>query len=105
MDDKSLEEILKCTICFDMPASPVNACKNGHIVCGICRDRVRKCQLCQRGLSINFLAERMSRQLELKSDCIFAFSGCVKPILSSVIKKHQEECEFRYVFTLVSFKN
>ncbi len=58
-----LEEILECTICLDVPASPIHNCTNGHVVCGICQDKVKNCGLCQGVLAVCPFAERISKQV------------------------------------------
>lgn len=58
-----LEDVLECTICLDWPASPVHNCANGHIICGICADKIEKCGTCQTDLQISILGERLSRQV------------------------------------------
>jgi E3 ubiquitin-protein ligase SIAH1 len=58
-----LHDILECTICLDVPASPIHSCTNGHIVCGICLDKVKKCGMCQGDLSVSTFAERLSKHV------------------------------------------
>ncbi len=58
-----LHDILECTICLDVPASPIHSCTNGHIVCGICQNKVKQCGMCQGALTVSALAERLSKQV------------------------------------------
>lgn len=60
-----LREAIECTICLDVPPSPIHNCDNGHIICGICAKKVKKCGLCGSDLQVSTLAERLSRQVSL----------------------------------------
>ncbi|OXA48684.1 E3 ubiquitin-protein ligase sina [Folsomia candida] len=64
-----LEDVLECTICLDVPASPIHNCANGHIICGICVDKITKCGQCQDvNFQISIVTERLSRQPLIHSD-------------------------------------
>lgn len=63
MADTPVGDVLECTICLDIPASPIHNCVNGHIVCGICRDYIITCGICTGQLAVSALAERVSRQV------------------------------------------
>ncbi len=58
-----IEDLLECTICLDVPASPIHACRNGHVICGICFDKVQECGICESYLAVCPFAERISRQV------------------------------------------
>jgi len=59
----NLLDALECTICLDTPVSPIHECDNGHIVCGVCAERMTECGMCKTKLQISKLAERLSRQV------------------------------------------
>ncbi|XP_035711653.1 E3 ubiquitin-protein ligase sina [Folsomia candida] len=90
----ALSEALECTICLDSAASPINECENGHVVCGICAEKITNCGLCKTNLQVSVLAERLSRQFNLKCSCP---NGCVAKIAGADVKNHMEICEYRDV--------
>ncbi|OXA61590.1 E3 ubiquitin-protein ligase sina [Folsomia candida] len=93
---RDLGDLMDCTICLDEPASPIHNCANGHIICGICVDKVRKCGMCQTDLNVSPFAERLSRQFEFKLPCRNQNSGCNEVIAASEMKNHfQNHCYFR----------
>ncbi|OXA42342.1 E3 ubiquitin-protein ligase Siah2 [Folsomia candida] len=94
---RKLRAALDCTICLDSPASPINRCQNGHIVCGICAGKVGECGVCKTKLQVSVMAERLSRQLDLKCNCPYFESGCVNPVAAADVKDHLAKCYFRDV--------
>ncbi|XP_035711234.1 E3 ubiquitin-protein ligase SINAT5-like [Folsomia candida] len=93
----NLEDALECTICLDTPVSPIHQCDNGHIVCGTCAGRMTACGLCKTKLQISILAERLSRQLDLKPSCPYSIAGCVTKISRAEMVSHQAKCYYRDV--------
>ncbi|OXA47195.1 E3 ubiquitin-protein ligase SINAT5 [Folsomia candida] len=104
-DPPPLRDALDCTICLEAPASPINRCQNGHIVCGICAGKVVQCGLCKTRLQKSILAERLSRQLELKRNCPNSESGCVNPIAAADFKDHVATCYYRDVTCCLNGNN
>ncbi|OXA45721.1 putative E3 ubiquitin-protein ligase SINAT1 [Folsomia candida] len=91
---------LDCTICLDLPASPIHSCANGHLICGICADKVQKCGMCQTALHVSAFAERLSRQLDLKLSCLNQNSGCTEVISATEMKKHLLNCSYRDIICI-----
>ena len=48
---RSIEELrksLECPVCFLTPkAGPLYQCKNGHIVCSVCNEKIKECPQCR----------------------------------------------------------
>jgi hypothetical protein len=77
-----LQDVLECTICIDVAASPIHTCANGHIICGICSDKITKCGLCQAAFAVSPLAERLSRQVKINNECTYRNSKTNSSLLS-----------------------
>ncbi|OXA49444.1 E3 ubiquitin-protein ligase SINA-like 2 [Folsomia candida] len=92
----NLLDALECTICLDTPVSPIHECDNGHIVCGVCAERMTECGMCKTKLQISKLAERLS-QLDFKTACPNATSGCVTKVSAAEVRTHLAKCGYRYV--------
>lgn len=46
-----LRKSLECPVCFHTPkAGPLYQCKNGHILCSGCSDKVKQCPECRADL-------------------------------------------------------
>ncbi|XP_035710893.1 putative E3 ubiquitin-protein ligase SINAT1 isoform X2 [Folsomia candida] len=95
---QKFEDVLECTICLDVPASPIHHCVNGHIVCGICVEKIETCGICKDpNFQVSILAERLSRQLDFKLKCPNFDAGCKELISATEIKKHKDTCYYRDV--------
>ena len=45
---EGLRNILECPVCLSPPTStPIYRCDNGHILCNLCRDKVKICPECR----------------------------------------------------------
>ena len=45
---EGLKNIIECPVCLTPPTStPVYRCDNGHILCNMCRDKVKICPECR----------------------------------------------------------
>jgi len=62
------EEVPECPVCFEEMAAPVHiySCENGHLICGGCRPRVRRCAECRdkRYKIRNLYAEKRIRAIK-----------------------------------------
>ncbi|OXA45408.1 putative E3 ubiquitin-protein ligase SINAT1 [Folsomia candida] len=94
---RELGDLMDCTICLEEPASPIHSCANGHIICGICVDQVKKCGMCQTDLHVSHFAERLSRQFEFTLPCRNQNCGCDEVVAAAEMKNHLQKCYFRYV--------
>eukprot|EP00088_Acartia_fossae_P062336 TRINITY_DN751_c0_g1_i20.p1 TRINITY_DN751_c0_g1~~TRINITY_DN751_c0_g1_i20.p1 ORF type:complete len:364 (-),score=62.00 TRINITY_DN751_c0_g1_i20:504-1526(-) len=53
-DKESLEELVTCPVCFELPETlPVPCCRKGHIICAGCRRKVTCCPMCRSPLDDN----------------------------------------------------
>jgi hypothetical protein len=60
----ALTELLECTICLDVAAFPIfNCVPNGHIICGICHEKVKECGMCKSPLSLSVFGEALSKKV------------------------------------------
>ena len=45
---EGLKNILECPVCLSPPTStPIYRCDNGHILCSVCRSKVKICPECR----------------------------------------------------------
>ena len=74
-----LKECLECPVCMDVPkGGPIYQCRNGHILCKDCRDRITVCPSCKTtmGRIRSLLAEKILEKVPLP--CPFEKNGCSK---------------------------
>ncbi|OXA62802.1 E3 ubiquitin-protein ligase sina [Folsomia candida] len=106
---QKFEDVLECTICLDVPASPIHHCVNGHIVCGICVEKIETCGICKDpNFQVSILAERLSRQLDFKLKDVscdeWKVTRCTgKKIAMKDYIKHLEEQHNNKTISNVSF--
>ncbi|XP_066570354.1 E3 ubiquitin-protein ligase siah2 [Amia ocellicauda] len=43
-------ELFQCPVCFDFVLPQIRQCKSGHLICGRCRPKLRRCPVCLRSL-------------------------------------------------------
>ena len=100
----TMMESLECPVCLKVPrpgAGPIYSCKNGHLLCKGCVDKIKDCPIC-REKEIhcrNLFAERYI-EIELK-DVAFPckFIGCTVelPMTDDKLTKHEKFCPQREV--------
>lgn len=90
-----INEYLQCPICTEFAVTPVYSCENGHIICGICFEKVKKCNSCDKDLSPNGLVERILRMEGVRFPCRNSNFGCTQKIKPSDMKRHLSTCDYR----------
>lgn len=93
MDIYSLEQNLKCPICWTIPEVPYESSCCGHIFCVACTEQItsKKCPLC-RCHDITFRKNTFAKKLlnEIKIICSY---GCDKFITINRMKEHRYDCD------------
>ncbi len=92
MDIITLEQNLKCPICWNIPEEPFESSCCGHIFCHPCTKQIieKKCPIC-RNTSMNFRKNFLAKKLleEIKIKCHY---GCDEQIKINKMKEHRYEC-------------
>ena len=101
--EQMLREIAECTVCNKVPReSPIWQCKNGHLICKFCLERLNqdKCPYCQ--VTMNRTDEKIrSLAIEKVTDllafsCKHKDSGCTFTGTKEILKVHErEDCDYR----------
>ena len=92
---KDLQRILECPVCLLTPSTQAHFCSNGHMICGGCRVKVKKCPVCQ--------SENLSGQNHLLRQILAAipkrcpFEGCDAEPKDDELENHKKNCQFRKV--------
>lgn len=76
--DDALKELiinhldLECPVCFDIPDAEIFQCMKGHLICSMCRKKLKKCPTCRenytRPTPRNIAMERLISLANLKED-------------------------------------
>lgn len=86
---------LECPVCNKICLPPIMQCRNGHVTCNTCRDKVRSCPTC-REIDINIrnlFAERAVAHMTIA--CEFANYGCNHEMPYREREQHQRQCKYR----------
>ena len=97
--ESALDNILECPVCTVLMIDKIYQCKNGHLICGDCRDKLtkRKCHSCQlvdltaRNLSLEHLSEVSYSTLK----CSNYEYGCKCEIPRDCFSKHVSTCMYK----------
>jgi hypothetical protein len=90
-----LESALECPVCRSVPQSvPIYQCENGHILCKMCRSRLKICPSCRGplGKARNLFAESMLERVTCP--CQHAKRGCKVRLPRDALPAHHAECKF-----------
>lgn len=108
----SMVSSLECPVCLEVPragAGPIYGCKNGHLLCQGCVDKIQECPIC-REKEIhcrNLFAERYI-ETEFKDvpfKCKFVGCGVKLPMTDGELIKHEKFCPHREVPCPSSHRN
>ena len=125
-------DVLECTVCYTIPVSTsMVLCKNGHVFCTDCRQRLTQCGICQSPFKnrriINVLQkiltsitveckfkslgceenlslenrESHEKHCSFRNVCKYAANGCSENISHEDLETHEESCEYRSIFCFV----
>ena len=75
-----LKDKLECPVCSRIALPPIMQCRNGHLVCNLCRHKVRDCPVCREAdIDVrNLFAEKAIVFLTIP--CEFKQFGCKEEI-------------------------
>lgn len=75
-----LKDKLECPVCARITLPPIMQCRNGHIMCNTCRNKVRDCPVCREAdIDVrNIFAE--NAVVFLTIPCDFKQFGCKEEI-------------------------
>ena len=100
---EELREYFECPICLSPPRPGANifACAQGHMICQICRPRVKSCPVCRiTGTESNHLRlytiERLFED-KVPSQCKFTELGCDVELLGQLLLQHERQCPFEQI--------
>jgi E3 ubiquitin-protein ligase SIAH1 len=89
----SLREIVECPVCMEVPRNgPIHQCRNGHVVCNQCKQRLERCPACREPITGRSLKTEQLLEL-VPSPCKFSQSGCKTELVPSLIRNHEIDCE------------
>ena len=90
-----LKDKLECPVCSRIALPPIMQCRNGHLVCNLCRHKVRDCPVCREAdIDVrNLFAEKAIVFLTIP--CEFKQFGCKEEIPYSEKEMHENTCKFR----------
>jgi len=100
----SMVASLECPVCLEVPragAGPIFGCKNGHLLCQGCVDKIEECPICREKeiRCRNLFAERYI-ETEFKDvpfKCKFVGCGVKLPMTDGELIKHEKFCPHREV--------
>eukprot|EP00939_MAST-03C_sp_MAST-3C-sp1_P003429 g3429.t1 len=93
-DGPDYTSILECPVCFEHMMPPIYQCPEGHLICNVCRPKLKKCPTC-RGVLGN-IRNRAIEQCVAKVvvPCSNSRFGCDETCRVCDMKKHLEKCTF-----------
>jgi len=92
---------VECPVCFSIPRMPpVPCCKNGHVICARCKDKVDVCPTCRVEMTgmtscVNQVAATIIQRIQ--HPCDFREAGCDRKFDIHSIDEHEESCKYRLV--------
>ena len=92
---KDFQRILECPICLQTPTNPDQTyfCSNGHLICGDCVFRIKKCPVCQTGKLIG--QNPLLKQIIAAMPKLCPFEGCDDEPKGNKLEEHKKICQFR----------
>jgi hypothetical protein len=96
LERTTIENLLRCPLCAQVPQVPILMCENGHTTCEPCSTKSPICPYCDGGLTKmrNVFAEKLLQQF--RGPCKFAIQGC--PLIlggPAELHGHLERCFYR----------
>jgi hypothetical protein len=123
--DAPLADTFNCAICYDFMAGPIFQCKEGHITCDACFERLtqKKCPFCRDPVLLRSrVLDRVRQYIDIP--CLYKcgkvlfgldawklhnvscsskichkcpFDGCCENVPEDSLKEHTANCRFRVV--------
>eukprot|EP00938_MAST-03A_sp_MAST-3A-sp1_P005758 g5758.t1 len=90
-----LYKLLECPICLDTMGPPIFQCREGHLICSPCREKIDKCPTCRIPLDNirNRALENMVAKMVMP--CPNRIYGCTMTPRFEDMARHQEVCQYR----------
>ena len=90
-----LYKLLECPICLDTMGPPIFQCREGHLICSPCREKIDKCPTCRIPLDNirNRALENMVAKMVMP--CPNRIFGCTMTPRFEDMVRHQEVCQYR----------
>ena len=95
-------EQFKCCVCLEHITPPILQCRNSHLFCQTCRQKMRtpvKCPICSETLPKNNIRchtlEQIALNLGLPFPCKYGSSGCSVGSILTEKKNHENQCQYR----------
>jgi E3 ubiquitin-protein ligase SIAH1 len=91
---KDVLEQLECPVCLEYMLPPIILCGNGHNICSSCKPKLPSCPTCRETFSQarNKALEKLA--LKVESPCRNKVNGCTLTFPVTLIREHQEVCEY-----------
>ena len=98
-----------CPVCFEVPrpgAGPIYGCRNGHLLCQSCIEKIKKCPTCRekdircRNLFAEHYIETHFRDVPFK--CKFDGCSMILPMTDNQLTEHEQYCPYKDVLSLAS---
>jgi hypothetical protein len=97
---KHLGDLLECPVCNEIPREgPITSCKNGHLLCKICKSKLTNCPICRekeidcRNLVMEQVIELTMADVQM--NCRFKHDGCKVTMLIAGLAQHETICSYR----------
>eukprot|EP00919_Chromeraceae_sp_WS-2016_P050231 GHVR01119130.1.p1 GENE.GHVR01119130.1~~GHVR01119130.1.p1 ORF type:complete len:188 (+),score=34.97 GHVR01119130.1:85-564(+) len=89
-------ELLECCVCCEAMIPPIFQCREGHMLCGDCKVKVKQCPVC-RSETIDIRNRGMERLAESIDEiaCKYSSYGCRTQVKYTCKKEHESKCSFR----------
>ena len=88
-------ELLECPICLETMGPPIYQCREGHLICGMCRRKVNKCPTCR--VTLDNIRNRALENMVAKMviPCPNRGYGCTITPRFEDLARHAMVCDHR----------
>jgi len=95
MNETSILKMLECPICLETMGPPIYQCREGHLICAKCREKIVKCPTCR--VPLDHIRNRALENMVAKMvvPCPNQTLGCTMKVKVEDLMKHEENCLFR----------
>ena len=92
-------DVLECCICYNITSlTSIVLCRNGHVFCTDCRQKVTHCGVCQgifEQRPVSNVLQKILNSVEI--ECKFKSLGCNQKLNLEDREKHEDLCKFRNI--------
>ncbi|XP_023220835.1 E3 ubiquitin-protein ligase sina-like [Centruroides sculpturatus] len=95
--EDTITSLLTCPVCYNLLQAPAFQCKNGHLVCSGCRQRITHCPSCREPMGDirSLIVDQLTATLRFP--CANKNYGCPELLLERFREEHQRNCPYRPV--------